>query len=38
MVGIAPALISIFGQVSLAIGLIWYQLTNAQKAGVGGAT
>jgi hypothetical protein len=38
MVGMAPALISIVGQVALSIGLIWYQLTNAQKAGVGGAT
>ena len=31
-------LASIGGHVALAIGIIWFQLTNAQKAGVGGAT
>ena len=38
MVGVTPALISIGVQAGLSIALIWYQLTTAQKAGVGGAT
>lgn len=32
------ALISIGAHAALAIGVIWYQLVTAQKAGVGGAT
>jgi hypothetical protein len=38
MVSMTAAIASIAGHVTFAVGLIWYQLSTAQKAGVGGAT
>ena len=37
-VSIVAALLSIGVHVSLSIAIVWYQLTSAQKSGVGGAT